>query len=252
MPRISVLRDDRTAPAIVDADGNEVDVLTDALRAEEVTDRDQGTVADKVVAALAHEEVVVFDRGRPVRREAELETGADGAAPAGVADGVRELNVRSGIEGAETVAGDGTAALHVEQHIAEGIADLAGEEAERADARFDGDVRIEGARVAALEVGPVALSFQPEHPAAGLPAIADLTTGRAASRIVAAIAAVERATGHIIPALVARTPATVGADVETAPVVDRRDHRRRCFGVGTSGHISGRCGSGQCKNTGKT
>src|SRR5205814_1145280 len=150
---------------------------------------------------------------------------ADGAAPTSVVDGFRELSVRSGIEGAETVVGDSAAALHVEQHIVEGIADLAGEEAERADAGFAREGGIEKADAAALEVGPVALAFEAEHPSASLPAIADLAAGRAAGRIVAAVTAVERATRHIIPALVARSPAAVGADVETAPVVDRGDDR---------------------------
>ena len=43
------------------------------------------------------------------------------------------------------------------------------------------------ADIAALEVGPVALGFETEHPGAGLPAIADLTTDGAAGRVMAAL-----------------------------------------------------------------
>ena len=39
--------------------------------------------------------------------------------------------------------------------------------------------------VAALQVSPIALRFEAEHPGAGLPAITDLATGDAAGRVVA-------------------------------------------------------------------
>ena len=61
----------------------------------------------------------------------------------------------------------------------------------------------------------------------------------------------EHAERVVVPALVARTPTAVGADVETAPVIERGDHRRS-FGVRTSGQISGRRGSGQRNKPGKT
>jgi hypothetical protein len=51
------------------------------------------------------------------------------------------------------------------------------------------------ARVAAVQVGPVALTFEAEHPSAGLPAIADLATGRAAGCVVTTFVADEGA-GH--------------------------------------------------------
>ena len=104
--------------------------------------------------------------------------------------------------------------------------------------------------IAAAEVCPVALAFNTEHPGAGLPAIADLATGRAAARIMATFVGDEHAGGgHCIPALAARTPATVGADVETAPVIDRGDHRRR-LGVRTRSEIgsSGRSREGNESN----
>src|SRR6202022_267496 len=103
--------------------------------------------------------------------------------------------------------------------------------------------------VGTLEVSPVALAFQAEHPAARLPAVADLTTDRAAGCVVAALGT-EQARGHIgdeIPALAARAAATVDTDVETAPVIERRDHRRGRLGIRTRSQISSRCGSRQAQ-----
>ena len=73
-----------------------------------------------------------------------------------------------------------TTALDVEQDVVGGVTDLTGEQAERIDARLVAEPRSDEAHVAALEVGPVALSFKAEHPGTGLPAIADLATDRAA------------------------------------------------------------------------
>ena len=97
------------------------------------------------------------------------------------------------IKHAVAIRGHGRAALDVEQHVVGGVADLAGEQAERVDLRVVGDAGSEQADIAALEVGPVALGFETEHPGAGLPAIADLTTGGAAGRIVATFGSDERA-----------------------------------------------------------
>ena len=43
-------------------------------------------------------------------------------------------------------------------------------------------------------------------------------------------------TNRLVPALARRTIAAVGADVETAPIIDRGDHRRR-LGVWAGGQI---------------
>ena len=110
----------------------------------------------------------------------------------------------------------------------------------------------EEAGVGAAEVGPVALAFDAEHPSAGLPAITDLTTGGAAGCVMATFCSEERAAEAVVqvPALVARTPAAVGADVETAPVIERGDHRRS-FGVGTRSKIGSGGGSCQRNEAGK-
>ena len=84
------------------------------------------------------------------------------------------------------VVGDGRTALHVEQRVVPGVADLAGEQTERVDL---GAVAIGSEHVAdivAAEIGPVALRFNAEHDRTLLPAIADLATDGAAGRVVAA------------------------------------------------------------------
>src|SRR5262249_1905051 len=211
--RSSVLRDHRAAPAIVHADGDEVDVLPDAIGAEKRAGHTGDAVVGEGEGAIAHEQVIVFDRGRPVRREAVLEARADRATPAGVADGVGGENVGADNEAAEAVVRHRGAALHVEQHVVDGIADLAGEKAEGADTRLIVEARSEQADVPALEVRPVTLAFNTEHPGAGLPAITDLTTGDTAGRVVATFVGDEHAgrSGEV-PALAAPIPSAVGAD----------------------------------------
>ena len=53
---MSVPGDDRTAPPVVDADGDEIDILTDAIGPEE-----RACGVDERVGAILHEEVIVFD-----------------------------------------------------------------------------------------------------------------------------------------------------------------------------------------------
>src|SRR5947207_11286892 len=78
----SVLRDDRAAELVVQAGGDEIDVLTDAVGAEgEAARRGEG------VGTVLHEQVIVLDANRPVRGEGVFEAGADRAAPAGVVAG---------------------------------------------------------------------------------------------------------------------------------------------------------------------
>ena len=84
------------------------------------------------------------------------------------------------------VVGDGRAALHVEQGVVPGVTDLAGEQTEGVDLRTVGQGAPKTRLVFdAAQIGPVALRFEAEHPGAGLPAVADLTTGNAAGRIMA-------------------------------------------------------------------
>jgi hypothetical protein len=128
MLRSSVLRDDRATPFVVYADGNEIDVLIDPIGAEEDASR-----RDEGVGTVLHEQVIVFDRSRPVRGEAVFEAGADRATPTGVVKVVGNLRP-GGCEGdPEVIVGDRRAALDVEQYVVGGPADLAREQAERVD-----------------------------------------------------------------------------------------------------------------------
>ena len=121
------------------------------------------------------------------------------------------------------VVRDSAAALHVEQRTVPGIADLTGEQAEALNL---GLVSLAGklqAGIAALEISPVALRFQTEDPGRHLPAIADLSTDRAARGIVAAFVS----EAIRIPVEAAGTAAAVDTDVETAPVIGGLNDRRR-------------------------
>src|SRR5215475_12536833 len=104
-----VLRDDRAAELVVQADEAHVDVLLDAKG-----------VAGNGDVLVAQEEVVVLDANRPVRRKADFQTCADRAA--------------GHVEGVKLVADDRRTALHIEQDVVPGIADLASEQAKRVEA----------------------------------------------------------------------------------------------------------------------
>src|SRR5688500_12046734 len=95
MQRSSILRDHRATPAIVDADGDEIDVLTDALveRHAGRADGSDSAVAHKGMGTILHEHVIVFDAGRPVRRETIFEAHTDHATPTGIVTGRGTHNV---------------------------------------------------------------------------------------------------------------------------------------------------------------
>src|SRR3979409_1945796 len=239
----SVPRDGGATPveAVIDARSDHIDVLTDAIRAiEQAGRRGEGDIA------IAHEQVIVFDADRPVRCETKLKTGTDRATPTRFTRAGREEHSRGNSEYVVLVFGYGRAALYVKQHIVPGVANLTSEQPKRIDARTVTVRRKKQADIVASEISPVALRFQTEHPRGCLPAIADLTTSRAAGCVMATFP--ERrnrnACGRCyeIPAFAARSPAAIGADVEAAPIVKGGHHRWRRLGVRTSGQIGGRCG----------
>src|SRR5260370_2653719 len=85
--------------------------------------------------------------------------------------------------------------------------------------------------------------------------MAELTTGGPAGRIMATIRKEENAGPRGgVPALAARSPAAIGADVEAAPVINRSDHRGRRRPVRTRGQVGRGCGSShaQCNETNRT
>src|SRR5471030_3191453 len=75
----SIFGDDGTAPAIVDTNGNQIDILADAVGSEEHI----GGI-HKCRQLVAHEQMIVLKGSRPVRREADFDAGADRAAPTGL------------------------------------------------------------------------------------------------------------------------------------------------------------------------
>src|SRR4051812_38184643 len=75
-PLRSITSDDWAAELVVQTDCDHVHVLADRIYRCSATGR-----ARERVVGTAHEETVVFDTGRPIRREAIFETNADGGAP---------------------------------------------------------------------------------------------------------------------------------------------------------------------------
>ena len=117
-------RSNRTkSEAVVHAHGDHVHVLVDAAG------RSSKGGYDERVVGVAHEQVVVFNAGRPVRSEAILESDPHGGAPAGRA--CREkFNLAKRGQYAEIIARHRRAALQVQQCRVPGPTDLAGEKAD--------------------------------------------------------------------------------------------------------------------------
>ena len=148
-----------------------------------------GAWSVKVMVAVPHEQVIVLDADRPVRGEAVFEADADHATPAGVVDAGADHDAGAGRErSGNVVAGDRGAALDVEQGVVAGVADLAGEQAEGIDLRVSlvtpGKTQADIA--SPVKSAQLPCASRPNTQAAGLPAIADLTTDGAAGCIMAA------------------------------------------------------------------
>src|ERR1700733_5661766 len=76
---------DATTPVemVVDARGDHIDVLMDAVGAENAAGRDtsQNALRCGADALVTHEEVIVLERNRPIRREADFNARSDHTAP---------------------------------------------------------------------------------------------------------------------------------------------------------------------------
>src|SRR6202022_4722096 len=206
-----------------------VDVLLDA-----VGPREYASEISEVVGVPSHEQMVVLNTSRPVLREGEFDTGADRAAPASL---FRLVNRHAGHKTRVLVVCNRGAALDIPENVIPGVPDLAGEQAQRVDLALVGyGGTKEQAGIRTLQAGPITLGFEAEDPRRGLPAVADLATGDAAAGVVATFERRRhnRHTGIVrdVPALVAPATTAVETDVETAPVVDGGDHRRRGLGGG--------------------
>src|SRR5271169_1759544 len=231
----SVLRDHRTTPAIVDANGHHIGIAVNAVGAENRTGGERGE--RRVV--VGDEQMIVFNGCRPVRGEAEFDAAADRATPTVVARGCRHNDAAG--EDVVAIGNNGRAALEIEQRCVPGVPNLAGEQPERVDAgAIDARVIVD-ADIAALQVGPITLEFKSIYPGAGLPTETNLRTSHAARRAVASVRrAKDTRRREQIEATVRRAPAAVGAYREAAPVVGDRDHHG-CF-VGLRRKIRSRRG----------
>src|ERR1700722_215913 len=113
---------------------------------------------------LSVRDVVVLDCQRPVRREADFETGTDRATPAGLG---RLVKRQAGCRGdAGILVGyDGAAAFDVPENVVPGVTDLPGEKGQTVDAGLVGGGGTEKqARIRSLQIAPIALHVHTEHP----------------------------------------------------------------------------------------
>src|SRR6185503_2377385 len=216
----SVPGDDRTGATelVAEARGDHVDVLMDAVDARE----DDAWSGERDVTA-AHETVHVVDTDDDVRCNAEVETDTDCTAPTGLAGGV-EHQIGTRDKTVVPVIHTHCAALDVEQHVIPSVADLAREQADRVNPGAVGDqAERRQTDIGPTQVSPVALRFQAKYPGGGLPAIADLTTDRAARCVMATFrnrgGSDDAQKVIVIPALVAPDATTVDTDIEATPVV---------------------------------
>src|SRR5229473_4619533 len=142
----SILGNVGAAKRVVDADRDQIDVLTDAIddhRAAGSRKTRDITQGRKAEVSGSHEEMVVFDGDRPARDKAIFKTGADRSAGTGVARrGGNET--RCGDDIVVTGGGYCGAALHIKQRIAPSITDLSGEKPQSIDPRAIGDVTRNG------------------------------------------------------------------------------------------------------------
>src|SRR5258708_34009911 len=172
---------------------------------------------------VTHEQVIVLDRNRPIRCESEFEAGSDDTTPACFTRRI-EQRACGGHRTSEFVVGHGGAALHIPKDVVPGIPDLAGEQAERFDLGIVGPSGNENADIRSLQISPVALRLQSEHPTGALPTVANLTANHSAGRIVTTFTegGHDSCSGELrdIPALVARSPPPVRAHGPTSPFLN--------------------------------
>src|ERR1700738_3014341 len=229
--------------AVVDARSDHINVLTDRVGAEYAAGRDASQNACRCGGdvAVTHEKVIVLDRNRPIRCESEFEARSDDTTPACFTRRI-EQRACGGHRTSVFVVGHGRAALHIPKDVVPSIADLAGEQAERFDLGIVSPSGNENANIRSLQISPVALRFQTEHPAGALPTVSNLTANHSAARSATTFTeGGDRYTEvRDIPAFVGPCAAAIGTDVETAPVIQGNGRRR----WGLHGKISGRRGSG--------
>jgi len=81
---MSVFRDNRTTPTVVDTRRDQIDVLMDSVGTHQSAcgaNRRDNTGRGKPNGSVAHEHVIVFDAEGPIRRKAKFKSGADVTPP---------------------------------------------------------------------------------------------------------------------------------------------------------------------------
>src|ERR1700761_7895055 len=109
---MSVLGNHRATEGVVHANRAHVDVATDALAAGGEARNEAAGRNGEGAVAVAHEQVVVLERNRPARSEADFEAGSHSATPTGLAGGV-DHEARGSERAGVLVVGDRRAALDV-------------------------------------------------------------------------------------------------------------------------------------------
>src|SRR4051812_10267415 len=219
---------------IIQPKRDHVDILADPAAGE-----DEPSWSDYACEAgiiTAHPEMVVFDTERPIRCEAVLPAHAKGAAPTRVTCRC-QADPGDVVEYIESVARHGGAALHVKQRGIPRPAELRREESDGVNLTGCRNQRVDQTDARILDFCPISLRFQAEHKLIGLPAVADLSASEAPGAIRATTCDCS-CRRHEIHTTVALSPAAVGTDVESGPIIDRRDHRRRGLDVRFSSQIS--------------
>src|SRR3977135_547140 len=215
----SVSRDYRAAKTVFDANSEHTNVLKDRAGAEYAAGRDASQNACRCEGdvAVTHEKMIVLDRNRPIRCESEFEARSHDTTPACFTRRI-EQRACGGHRTSVFVVGHGRAALHIPKDVVPSIADLAGEQAERFDLGIVSPSGNENANIRSLQISPVALRFQTEHPTGALPTVSNLTANHSAGRIVTTFTEGRDRSTEVrdIPAFVAPAPAAVGAGVEAA------------------------------------
>ena len=155
----SVFRYERrteAAEAVVDAQREHIHILGDPV----VEEADKTRIGSRErMVPVAHEQVIVFNAGGPIRCEAILPSNTHGATPAGRACR-GQFNATGGIEDTKAGVRHRRAALEVKQRGVPCITDLAGEKADATGLGAGRERRIEEAEALVAEIRPIALSFQ--------------------------------------------------------------------------------------------
>ena len=116
---------------------------------------------------------------------------------------------------------------------------MAVEKANAIGANASGERSSDDADALIAEISPIALSFPTKHPLTDLPAIPDLAADEASGPFAAARSEGCASRVKEIPTVAALTPATIGADVEAGPIVDRgHNWGRRCLDSQSAAHAA--------------